>query len=363
LWAIDNNTPYAAERSWVRDKDGSEVWLVAVKGTFLISPDGSTMLAEKQEEALLVPKYTGEPGQSSLLYESDLVRTKPGTDILLNGHAYAPQGKPCASVDVEMKVDDFQKRLRVFGDRVWEKGLLGGVDWTSPKPFDRMPIIYERAFGGADLTLPDPKEQGWEPRNPIGTGFALKAKHLAGKSLPNIEDPKKLIGSWKDRPHPAGFGPIPGGWHPRLALAGTYDEAWQANRHPLLPLDFDDRFFHCAPEDQRTPKPLKGGETVELSNLTPGGLLKFTLPRVALGFTTHFFQGDPADHRATLHTIILEPDVPRVILVWHTALACHSRVNALKETEIWEKKILAGFSEQVDTTPVPADPFAGKVWQ
>ena len=42
MWQIDNRTPFAAERGWVRDRDGAEVWLVAVKCTFDILPDGTT---------------------------------------------------------------------------------------------------------------------------------------------------------------------------------------------------------------------------------------------------------------------------------------------------------------------------------
>ncbi len=38
---LNNKTPFAAERSWVRDRNGAEVWLVAVKGTFNILPDGT----------------------------------------------------------------------------------------------------------------------------------------------------------------------------------------------------------------------------------------------------------------------------------------------------------------------------------
>ncbi len=32
MWALTNETPYSAERTWVRDEIGREVWLVAVKG-------------------------------------------------------------------------------------------------------------------------------------------------------------------------------------------------------------------------------------------------------------------------------------------------------------------------------------------
>jgi hypothetical protein len=51
----------------------------------------------------------------------------------------------------------------------------------------------------------------------------------------------------KHRPSPAGFGPIACHWQPRVGFAGTYGDAWVANRLPLLPDDFDDRFFQSAP--------------------------------------------------------------------------------------------------------------------
>src|SRR5215470_11784720 len=118
MWTITNNTPYAAERCWVRDKNGAEVWLVAIKGTFLIRPDGSTQIADQQENVCLSPVYRGEPGASSVLYESDLQHTKLNTDVVVNAHAYAPHGHPARQIDVNVKVANVNKSLRVFGDRV-----------------------------------------------------------------------------------------------------------------------------------------------------------------------------------------------------------------------------------------------------
>lgn len=43
--AMDNRTPFAAERSWVRDRESTEIWLVAVKGIYNIDPAGETILA------------------------------------------------------------------------------------------------------------------------------------------------------------------------------------------------------------------------------------------------------------------------------------------------------------------------------
>lgn len=327
-----------AERTWVRDSDGAEVWIVAVKGTFSINPNGSTKLAEEQLDVCRTPKFAGEPGKSSLVYESDLLHTKPTTDVILHGHAYAPQGKPAIQVEVTMAIANQVKTLKVSGDRYW-KSSLWGVKMTEPEPFMRMPIIYERAFGGVDQQSDNPRKQGWERRNPVGTGFAVQPEHLVGQRAPNIEYADASISSWRQQPQPAGFGPIARNWSPRLELAGTYDERWQEERLPLLPYDFDERFYLCAPQDQQAPSYLRGGDPVELHNLTPGGSLRFNLPRITLGFLT-IFDSEKIDHRGTLHSVILEPDVPRLLMVWHTMLPCHHKVLKLRKTIIRQKEQL-----------------------
>jgi hypothetical protein len=337
MWMLKNQTPFAAERNWVLDKNAAKSWVVVVKATFDILPDGSTKIADKQEEPLYGEEYSGVPGESSVLYDVDLAGPKTRTDIVLNGHAYAPKGKPATSVTVTMKVHKLTKQLVVWGDRQW--GRLG-LSMTSPQPFEKMPIVYERAFGGWDKVPEKITNQRLEPRNPIGAGFAIRPEHLANKPLPNIEHPKHLISSWNDRPPPAGFGVIASYWHPRLKYGGTYDDKWIKERLPLLAEDFDERYFQSAPEDQQTPGFLRGGENVELFNLSPNGQLNFCLPKIHLGFQTRF-GSDRIDHIANLHTVILEPDSPRVIIVWHTSLSCpNTRVDYLDETLIFEKDVV-----------------------
>jgi len=176
-------------------------------------------------------------------------------------------------------------------------------------------------------------------RNPVGTGFALSESGIEGLRLPNIEYPDQLVTTWRDQPAPAALGPVCGHWQPRLGFAGTYDEAWQKDRFPLLPADFDDRHYQCAPADQQAPQFLVGGEPVALVHLTPGGQLQFELPRVVLGLETCFSDGVRLLHeRPRLNTVILEPDIPRVSLVWHSALPCHPRVYKLLTTRIIEKQ-------------------------
>jgi hypothetical protein len=339
MWILENNTPFAAERAWARDRNGAEVWIVAIKGTFTVRPDGSTQIAEEQEPVCLSPEYLGEPGKSDLRRESDLVLTKPSTDVLLLGHAYAPGGKPVQKLPATLKVGDLAKTIGIVGDRYWEKGLLG-LKMSEIEPFEKMPLTWERAFGGADNRSPDPKKQDYEPRNPIGAGFFCDAAHCGGQRLPNLQDPNNIIVSWGDRPMPAGFGPVPRDWSPRRELAGTYDEKWHKERHPLLPADFDERHFQCASPDQQTAGYLRGGEPVELHNLTPEGTLKFKLPHLVFGFDTRFTGGEAVHHRAVLHTVILEPDESRVVMVWHTTLPCHPKVNRLERTRIIQKRFI-----------------------
>jgi hypothetical protein len=342
MWQIDNRTPFAADRGWVRDRNGAEVWLVAVKCTFDIGSDGSTVVSARQPPVLRAPEYHGEPGRSSLKYEADLVLTKTTTDVIVVGHAYAPEDRPVATLDVGFRVGPVQKVLRVFGNRRW-----GAFRPSSPEPFIRMPLVYERAFGGVDCKSTHP-ERDCEWRNPIGTGFAVARDHLIEVALPNIEHPKELVTSWKDRPHPAGFGAIAAHWPPRAAFAGTYGDKWRNERQPLLPEDFDNRFFQCAPHDQQTGGFLRGGEVVVLHRLTPAGDRHFLLPKVFLGFETHFHDGSREIHKGrALHTVILEPDYPRVSLVWHTALPCHFNVQKLLRTIVTLKTELGGAGSTV----------------
>jgi hypothetical protein len=343
MWQVDNRTLFAAERGWVRDRDGAEIWLVAVKATFDIKPDGSTEVSKEQPPVLRIAEHHGEPGKSSIKYDADLVLTKKTTDVIVVGHAYAPAGTEVTHTDVGFKVGPIQKVLRVIGDRTW-----GSFGASAPLPFEKMPLVYERAFGGVDIKSKSP-EKDWEWRNPVGTGFAVSSRNATGLKLPNIEDPKKLISSWDDHPAPAGFGAIECHWQPRVGFAGTYDDNWMKTRQPLLAEDLDDRYFQCAPDDQQAPEFMRGGEPVVLHRLTPGGSLKFFLPKPFLGFDTRFYDGSRELHKnRKLHTVILEPDYPRVSLVLHSSLLCHFKGHKLARTVVTLKTNLRAVESEAD---------------
>ena len=330
MWEVHNRTPFAVDRCWVRDRQGAEVWLVAVRCTFEIRPDGTTIAPDDQQPVMQAPKHFGKPTDSSLQYDTDFSLTKPTTDVILHGSAYAPRRKPVTALDVTLRIGDVRKTLHVTGNRPYKKSFTGLAASDFAQPFVQMPLAYERTYGGAEPTPPDKEQLRFDPRNPIGVGYVP----MAGKLAPNVHYP----GRGRDK-QPAGFGPIPAHWQPRSSFAGTYDDAWVKERSPLYPRDLDDRFFLCSPEDQRPAAFLKGGEPVELTNLTPSGHLAFALPRLAFGFETTFKGGERVQHQGSLYTVILEPDASRIVLVWRTSLPCHPKVQSLLGTLVWEKQV------------------------
>ncbi|MEM0962678.1 MAG: DUF2169 domain-containing protein [Bacteroidota bacterium] len=330
MWAIDNQTPFAARGLWGRDRDGVHEWLVSVKGTYDILPTGELRLCDEQPEPRIEPLYRGEPGSSSLVYDTEVTGLKPTTDIVVNGTAYAPGGRARTSFDLAIQVGPVRKTIRVRGDRWWRRGPLG-VSPSSAAPIERVPVVYERAYGGFDQSDPDPARQRLDTRNPVGRGVARSASTLVDQPVYNFEyptgDPEKA--------GPAGFGALASYWSPRREHMGTYDEAWQSSRKPLLPLDWDPRTRLCTPTDQQPERPLAGGEQATLLNWTPNGLLQFTLPRVEVQFETQHATHRES-HEGQLATVVIEPDDARLTMVWSSALPCRTDIDLLERTIVSE---------------------------
>jgi hypothetical protein len=336
MWSLQNHTPYAAERNWVRDKQGRHQWVVAVKATFDIDDHGRLALSDEQPPPALAPEYAGEPGLSSLRWDSDLLYVKPCTDVVAEANAHAPGGRPCDRVPVILRVGPIQKQLLVHGDRTfaWSPG---GVALTAPSPFVSRPIRYEWAYGGIDLSDANPAKHRMDDRNPIGKGFATDPRRLLHQPAYALEYP----GADSAKAGPAGFGPIDPAWSPRRLRAGTYDVRWEDHRKPLLPEDYDDLFASSAPDDQRVVPHLRGGERVELQGMTPAGLLTFELPKIYLAFTTRFGTRRE-EHRSKLATVLLLPEAKRLAMVWQTSLDVAQRDGEyLDVTRIIEKQYVS----------------------
>ncbi len=282
------------------------------------------MLSENQAPVLEADVHFGEPGTSSIKYESDVCLRKKGSDVVLIGHAYSRKG-PVKILDVSLQVGSLQKTVRVSGDRKWHRSF-GSWRITDPIPFDSMPLIYERAFGGLDDAHPDSSKHGSERRNPVGTGFAVSGKKeiLNEMPLPNIEGPKSQIKSWKDKPAPCGFGFVGRDWAPRVDYAGTYDEQWEKERCPLLPTDFDELYYNGAHPDLVSTEFLKGNEMVKITNASKRGNLVFKLPQERLEVDI-LIQGVIGSHPAVMDTVIIEPDENRLMAVWRATIPTYRK--------------------------------------
>ena len=334
---IENRTPYAAQLVPTWDANGLEVAVLIIKATFEFDARGNIEPAAEQVPVELADRYRGEPGASSVVYESDLALRKPAADIAVNATAYAPGGRPVRSLHVVVRVGSVSRRLRVLGDRKWTR-RFGILTPTFRKRFTEMPIVYERAFGGSFTGLIRRKHVKPYLRNPVGCGFRRRFFAPGGEPLPNIEWSGRSRWPWGRRRRPAGLGFVAKNWSPRYKLAGTYDDAWAAHRMPFLPADFDHRFFQAASDGMTCPYP-KGGETVTLENLTPGGHVQFRLPEVVVpALYDHVLERGEVKPR--VDTVLIEPDLSRVILTLRAIVPCHG--NALKLRRVLLAEVSAG---------------------
>lgn len=330
---VDNKTPYAFEALHLVDEEFSPLFVPLVKATFDIARDGQCAPAEAQIPANLAGTFWGEDAEtSSYKYEPEVAFMKPATDVVVVGHAWAPK-KDTTEMRVGVRVGALTKEALVSGDRVWFR-TAGATSATRPLPFEKMPLTYERAYGGWDRTHPDERKHTCEPRNPVGTGY--RGTFEEGIRLPNVEDPRTPVKSLGDHPVPTGFGFISPHWKPRAALAGTFDDAWTKQRAPLLPRDFDRRHLNSASPGLVARGYLRGDEPVVTLGMRPEGALSFTLPGVPTPqVRVELANGGPArDITLNLDTIILEPDDRRVILMWRGNLALPQGPHELRTIQI-----------------------------
>ncbi|MEB7585489.1 DUF2169 domain-containing protein [Serratia rubidaea] len=314
---MKNETPYAAEREWLRDGNGKEVWIVAIKCTYDIQPDGRLLLSPQQQPVHSGPVQSATTGE--MRYETDLGPEKRYTDVIVNGHAWIPITPKRTPVLVGFKIGTVTRLANVYPER--PIAHVENIDG-----FIKVPLIYQNMSTGS--------VRNGEFYNPHGRKKpAIEFLHHTDSEL--------------------GFGAISTHWRGRAELAGTYDRHWQATRYPLPPEDLNPLFWQIAPRPQQLL--LKGGEKVVLANMSMTdshhpAMISFYLPRQSLIFTTVFSHGITVEHRPKVHTVILEPEYSRVSIVWHSALPCHAEVNLLKFTRIWEKKRINHINRQPERT-------------
>jgi hypothetical protein len=212
---LENTSPFAASTLLFPDEEGIDSLFVVVKGTFSTAA-AELAIAEEPSPVVLGDEHWGDPGESSLKHATEAHVGKLGTDVVLVAEACAPGERPVPHVDVSVQVSDRRKDARVHGDRYWTEGV-GGVRPSKAKPLVRIPVTWERTYGGKHV--PDPTKQEYlaEPRNPVGRGFLGKRAptELLGQPAPNVEDLRAPLEGPGNRGTPVGFGPIAPSWAPR----------------------------------------------------------------------------------------------------------------------------------------------------
>jgi hypothetical protein len=324
---LANATPFAALAAPLAAPDGRDVVLAVVKATFRRDRRSRLVLADEQAPVRAADvAHFPDAEDSSIRYPGDLCTEKRGTDVVIVGEAVSP--RPVEVLNVAAQVKDRKLCLRVHGERVYYRGALG-VTIGPAAPFERKPIVWERAYGG---TSPD--KSAVERKNPVGRGFGRSASELVGTPAPQIEDPAHPITSAADRPEPAGFGALGPHWSPRAEHAGTFDEAWRRTRMPRMPADFDVRHNNVAPAVLQFDPPLEPGAPLALLGMTPDGLWKVELPAMAVSLHGRYHDGRVVTVRPAIDTVLVEPLDERVELTLRHAFPMGRGKVALREIRV-----------------------------
>jgi hypothetical protein len=324
-----NATSFAAQAVPFHDHRGADVVVVLAKATF-VQRGAALALADEQIPVRLrdVPTDPAavEAGrESSVRYPSDVGGAKPGADIVVVGSAVAT--RPVLSVDVAVRAPGRQMALRVHGERVFYRGALG-LEIGPSAPIEQAAVTYERAYGGASR---DGSIIDW--RNPVGRGVHRSASELDGAPAPCIEDPAHPIDGARAA-IPAGFGAIATWWLPRRDLHGTADAAWQAERMPLPPLDFDPRFNQVASPSLQMERPLQPGDVLAAHGLCKEGLFQITIPDLRLVAHLRRAAAPPVSLPLVLDTALLEPASSRIELTFRLVVPLGRGATLLREIRL-----------------------------
>ncbi|MCC6522644.1 MAG: DUF2169 domain-containing protein [Polyangiaceae bacterium] len=219
---------------------GTTYVTAVVKATFELRHEAAALRRAPRPLVLHDAPHDPADARSSLRAGCELAPYLARADVTLVGHAHAPARRPSpiGVVRLALLCDEtplFDASIRIYGDR--PPGA------AAPRPFTRMPLVYERAFGGPD-----------HPVNPVGRGSR-------GEARPNLVDPS-------DPQRPACLGPLASSWPCRAQLLAAAPPMRRSGPVLELPEPTPWEYFQAAPPRQRTDY-LRGDEWVVLEGVHP----------------------------------------------------------------------------------------------
>ena len=342
---------------------GAPVLSVLVKRTYHVGPRGQ--LSHETEQSPLSAAIIDKEKRNLLLRDADIYALKPLTDVVAMGHAYPARGERRLTAGI--RVGAIEKQVLVSGDRRASLSSGGQARFSEPEPFDRMPLAYDRAYGGLDAEaheryggvfdhlrpyLPPEVDLALHspylyPRNPSGKGYVIAPVDAAVEraELPNLEDPSDPLRAdrfFAGSPRRWPWMPLPWalGWQsmaafPRIGFTGAVRDheplegPFPEEQRGIVPEGFprvgriedvfDDRFWNGASPGLQIGPLGTGVErlTFELSHMHPSRpSWSFQLPAGAPVIKTDGRKGKLNDTTAVLHSVVIEPDEDRVTVLW-----------------------------------------------
>jgi hypothetical protein len=242
----------AGSVAW-QTRAGAWALTVVCKATYRLTPIESPV-AEDQEEIYEDDTHWNDDESRSLAVASDLAPFKARADVVVVGHAFAPQKQPVRAFSARLCVGEVDKAIEVWCDRGFAQSgqLLEGPRIT------KMSLRYERAAGGPETS------------NPAGMRFDAPPDAYGMVAIPNLQPPGRHI-AWRGETFdPIGFGPIAPTWPTRRDKLYRYAAGWPYRRWSERPLpeDVDPGYFNVAPRDQQV-EALRSNERIVLEGLHP----------------------------------------------------------------------------------------------
>lgn len=287
---------------------------VLTKAAFDFAPNSSMKMSTSPVDDVAEGDVLGgeDPG-GSVRAGLDLVPFKPRVDTMFWGYAHAPGGIPTPRLQARMAIANqtgitLDKVIDVIGDRTRTN--------PNPVPFIKMPLVFERAYGGPGFAS-----------NPVGAGFGPRAN-----ILPNLLYPQ----GWNRDTEPAVFAPIPASWGRRARLMGNQKLDFSGQSVVTIPDELDVTYFQNAPEDQRLAS-LDGNEWLLLENLHPGHpRLTMRLPDIAGMVTVFGLQGGDKQIPLRIDSLLIDAEREKCIVT------CRGSIPIPNEAALDDLRLAAG---------------------